>query len=164
MFQRIKTIFTPRAQKALALFMVFAFLLTSCRDKEAEALEVYRDHMSVFFDNVTNLSNSLNAIDKDAKDATQTLLSLLDSLGREFETLRGFEIPEDFSSISDITIDAADSMKKSVELFHRAYDGDYDAAAEADAYSYYERASRCIRVIMQVLNGEAPSVEGVTYQ
>ena len=148
----------------MAIVLISAVLLTSCQDAKRTELQLYKDNMTAFFENITALNTSINAIDKNAGDATDSLLSCLDALNQEFATLSTFPVPDEFSSISDMTVDAADSMQKAVELYHKAYDGAYDAAAEADAYSYYERANRCIRVIRQVLNGEEPSVEGVTYQ
>ena len=148
----------------ISLFLLAVILFTACSDAETNSLNAYKDNMSGFFDRVTALNESINAIDPKSSSAHTELLGYLDELGLEFETLRSFEIPAEFDSITDITTDAADSMQKAVQLYHTAYDGQYDAAAEADAYNYYERAGRCVRVIIQVLHGESPSVDGVTYQ
>ena len=72
------------------------------------------------------------------------------------------EIPEEFDSISEIAVEAADYMQMANETYHEAYDGDFDEDQEMLAAQYYQRANSRVMVMLQVLHGEVPSGEGVT--
>lgn len=136
-------------------------LLCGCTDRRTRALEEYRSNMAKFYDNVASYDVTINAIDASSDSAVTDLLAALDALNAEFQSLRGFTVPEEFSSISDLTIDAADSMDTAVRLYHEAYEGTYDAAKEAEALTWYERANRCIQIILQVLHGETPTGDDI---
>ena len=136
--------------------------LGGCKSARVKELEEYRLNMSRFFENVSSYDQAINAIDPEAEGASDELLRNLDGLNSEFEAMAALTIPDDFSSISEITKDAASSMREAVSLYHEAYDGAYDADKAVEAQTYYKRASTCVQIIVQVLHGETPSGEGIT--
>ena len=79
-----------------------------------------------------------------------------------YKTMAETPVPEEFSGIADISVEAADYMQKANEFYHMAYDNDFDSDSEMLASQYYERANNRAMVILQVLHGEVPSVEGVS--
>ena len=154
-----------RKNKLIRVLPVLLFLvcfLGGCKSARVRELEEYRQNMSRFFENVASYDQAINAIDPKAENASEELLRNLDGLNAEFETMASLKVPDDFSSISEITIDAADSMREAVALYHEAYDGTYDPDKVTEAQTYYKRASTCVQIIVQVLHGETPSGEGVT--
>lgn len=141
--------------------MLCAALLTSCRTEQVERLEHYHADMSRFFDTVSAYHNSINAIEEtaDAKEAAGEFLRLLDGLQQEFSSLRNVPIPDEYASIADLMLDAADSMEEATRLYHEAYDGPFREVKAEQARIWYNRANRCIQVIRQVLRGETPAGE-----
>ncbi|MBQ6415666.1 MAG: hypothetical protein IJJ65_05395 [Butyrivibrio sp.] len=71
-------------------------------------------------------------------------------------------IPEEFSGISDIAVEAADYMEMADQFYHEAYDNEFDGDSESLAGQYYQRANSRVLVMLQVLHGEVPTGEGVT--
>ena len=66
------------------------------------------------------------------------------------------EIPDEFSGISDIAVEAADYMDQANEFYHQAYDGDFDSDSEMLASQYYQRANDRVLIMLQVLHGQVP--------
>ena len=142
----------------LLLLLLCASFLTSCRTEQVARLEQYHTDMERFFDNISAYHNSINAIEEtaEAREASEEFLRLLDGLQQEFSSLRNVPIPDEYASIADLMLDAADSMEEAARLYHEAYDGAFREAKAEQARIYYNRANRCVQVIRQVLRGEAP--------
>ena len=154
-----------RCLKIISVCLISLMLLSSCSNSKLNALEEYKANMSSFFDAVQVYNDSINSIDMNDDGFKIVLLQNLDGLKAEFEKLKSYTIPEEFASISSITNDAADSMSSAVDLYHKAYDGEFDQGAADEAFSYYTRANKELRIILQVLHGEDPSaVEGATFK
>ena len=145
----------------VSLLFVLCFL-SGCKSARVKELEEYRLNMSRFFENVSSYDQAINAIDPKSAGASEELLRNLDGLNGEFAAMASWPVPEDFSSISEITKDAASSMEQAVALYHEAYGTTYDPDKAEEARGYYKRASTCVQIIVQVLHGETPSGEGVT--
>lgn len=141
--------------------MVASFVLTGCGKKSSEQLETYKDKMTSFYDMLSYLNKSINSIDTDSETAKDELLGYLDEMNKAYDSMAKAEVPEEFSSISDIAVEAADYMRKADEYYHMAYDGAFDENSESLASQYYERANSRAMVILQVLHGEVPSGDGV---
>lgn len=141
--------------------VILAILLCGCTDARTRKLETYRDNMTRFYDNVNAYNTRINEIDASSDSAVADLLQNLDGLNEEFRLLRSYEIPEEFHSISNLTTDAADSMENAVRLYHEAYDDGYQAARVDEARVWYDRANRCIQIILQVLHGEEPTGDDI---
>ena len=144
--------------RMVSALLLCTFFLASCRTEQVERLEQYHTDMSRFFDTVSAYHNSINAIEETAEagEAAGEFLRLLDGLQQEFSALRNVPIPDEYASIADLMLDAADSMEEAARLYHEAYDGSFREAKAEQARIYYNRANRCIQVIRQVLRGETP--------
>lgn len=158
------TVYPPKKSvfRIISFLLLVLFLFTGCKSARVKELEAYHLNMSRFFENVASYDQAINSIDPEAENASEELLRNLDGLNSEFEAMAALPVPDDFSSITEITKDAASSMQSAVTLYHEAYDGTYDADKAAEAQIYYKRASTCVQIIVQVLHGETPSGEGVT--
>ena len=115
--------------RILFVMLGLSLFLGACRSEEVVRLEQYHAEMDRFFENISAYHNSINAIESsaDAYGASEELLRLLDGLAQEFSDLRTIPIPSEFSAISDLMLDASDSMEQAVKLYHEAYDDGYRA-------------------------------------
>ncbi len=153
--------------KHINLIITTALLTASivgCGKKTSPELEAYKESMTLFYDKLTEYDNSINAIDPDSDTAGDELLVVLDQMNETYKTMAGVEIPEEFSGISDIAVEAADYMEKANEFYHQAYDGDFDSDSEMLAAQYYQRANDRVLIMLQVLHGEVPEGEGITVE
>ncbi len=143
------------------IFMAASVVLTGCGKKSSEGLDTYRDKMTSFYDMLSYLNKSINAIDPDSETAKDELLGYLDEMNNAYSSMAACEVPEEFSGIADIAVEAADYMQKADEYYHMAYDGTFDENSESLASQYYERANSRAMVMLQVLHGEVPTGDGV---
>ena len=130
-------------------------LLPGCgQDKE---LSTFQSEFDSFCTNVADIDASINAIDATREDAPAQLLTLLDSLQTEFETLADMKLPDEFSYMEGLADEAGENMALAVEQYHLAYEGEtYDASAANIASQYYERAYKRVQYIITLLHGEIP--------
>jgi hypothetical protein len=135
--------------------------LVGCGKKESEELESYKEQMTGFYDKLAYYDRSINTIDPDSETAKDELLEYLDEMNSSYYSMASYDIPEEFTGISDIAVEAADYMQKAQEYYHMAFDGSYDENSKSLADQYYERANSRAMVILQVLHGEVPTGEGV---
>lgn len=144
--------------------MMLSLSVSGCGSKPDPALEAYKESMTEFYDKLTYYDSSINAIDPEADGAKGELLGYLDQMNDTYKTMASLTIPEEFSGISDIAVEAADYMQKADEFYHMAYDNDFDPDSEELASQYYERANNRAVVMLQVLHGEVPEGEGITVE
>ena len=144
--------------------MCVLFLITACGKKTDPELEAYKESMTSFYDRLTYFDAAINAIDPNAEDARSQLLGYMDEMNSEYQTMAALKIPEAFSGISDIAVEAADYMQKADETYHLAYDNGFDEESENLASQYYQRANARVLVMLQVLHGEVPEGDNVTVE
>lgn len=118
--------------------------------------------MNSFFESVSSYNDQINAIDASSDDATSQLLTYLDEMNLAFQTMAGYEVPDEFSAATSLADDAADYMNQAVTLYHQAYDGEYNADSEAQALADYQKANTRVQYLISILHGETPSGEGVS--
>ena len=145
----------------LLVISVFVFCLCAC-GKGSSELETYKTSMQTFFTEVANCNDAMNSIDPNADDAPAQLLANIDKLNASFTAMAALEVPSDFKAAEGLADEAADYMNKAAISYHEAYDGEFNADAEATAGEYYERAFVRVQYIVSILHGEIPEGDGVT--
>ena len=153
--------------KFLSEILVLAFLAviaTGCGKQADPELESYKENMTQFYNKLSEYDSSINSIDPDSETAGDELLVVLDEMNETYKNMAAIEIPEEFSGISDIAVEAADYMDKANEFYHQAYDGDFDSDSEMLASQYYQRANDRVLIMLQVLHGQVPEGEGITVE
>ncbi len=150
-----------RKSFCLGLVFVFIIMAVGC-GKKNDKLEAYKTEMSEFYDKLSQLGDSIDAIDPNSEGSKEELLGYLDEMNDIYQKMGQCEVPDEFSGVSEITVEAAEYMQKANECYHLAYDGEFDEENEQLASQYYERANNRAMVILQVLHGEVPSGEGVS--
>ena len=153
--------------KFLSEILVLAFLAviaTGCGKQADPEIESYKENMTQFYNKLSEYDSSINSIDPDSETAGDELLVVLDEMNETYKNMAAIEIPEEFSGISDIAVEAADYMDKANEFYHQAYDGDFDSDSEMLASQYYQRANDRVLIMLQVLHGQVPEGEGITVE
>jgi len=145
----------------LSFSMMFSFL-TGCGEKEDSDLASYKESMSVFYDKLSEYNNSINNINPDSESAKEELLGYLDEMNETYKAMGKLEVPNEFSGIAELAVEAADYMQMANEHYHKAYDNEFDEDSESLASQYYKRANDRAFVMLQVLHGEVPSGEGIS--
>ena len=146
------------------IIVLVGLLVTGCGKKEDPELEAYRESMTTFYNDLNRYDNEINALDPDDEAAKIQLLDLLDQMNLTYKTMAETPVPDEFSGIADISVEAADYMQKADEFYHMAYDNEFDSDSEMLAQQYYERANSRASVILQVLHGEVPEGEGISVE
>ncbi len=144
------------------LSLLFVLCVTGCgKDKK---LTEYEEKMSDFFSNISELNDNMNAIDTtDPVAAQKELLTYLDALEDEFNSLASLEVPKEFASVESLADEAAENMTNAVATYHQVFESDsYDAALADVADEYYSRANIRLQYIISILHGELPEGDNVT--
>ncbi len=139
-------------------------MLTGCGKKADPELDEYKKSMTEFYDSLTYYDKAINSIDPESENAKSELLGYMDEMNEAYGTMAGVKIPEAFSGISDIAVEAADYMQKADEFYHLAYDSEFDENSEMLASQYYQRANDRVLIMLQVLHGEVPEGEGISVE
>jgi len=151
-----------RKRKFLLLAILLGMMLSGCQKETNDELESYKESMSSFYDKLSYLDEAINGIDPESETAVAQLLGYLDEMNEAYKSMAELTIPDEFSGISDIAVEAADYMEMADQFYHEAYDNEFDSDTEYLAGQYYQRACSRVLVMLQVLHGEVPSGEGVT--
>lgn len=147
-----------------SILVCMLFLLTACGKQTDPELEAYKESMTAFYDRLTYFDAAINAINPEAEDAKNQLLGYMDEMNADYQTMAALKIPDAFSGISDIAVEAADYMQKADDTYHLAYDNEFDEDSEILATQYYQRANSRVLVMLQVLHGEVPEGDNVTVE
>ena len=167
-WENMKKVMVCNDIKRIAMGICTAILsvsvLAGCGKKTSSELDAYKESMTEFYDKLTYYNGAINGIDPESESAKDQLLLFLDDMNDSYRKMADTEIPEEFSGISDIAVEAADYMQMANECYHMAYDGAFDEDEEMLAAQYYQRANSRAMVMLQVLHGKVPEGEGVTVE
>jgi hypothetical protein len=120
--------------------------------------------MTKFYDELSKYDSEINAIDPESATAKSDLLDVLDEMEGSYNRMAALEIPDEISGIAEISVEAAEYMEKANEIYHMAYDNEFDEDSEMLASQYYQRANDRALIILQVLHGEVPEGEGISVE
>ncbi len=146
------------------MLLIATTVLSGCGRKTDPALDAYKESMTSFYDSLSSYDSQINAIDPESESAKYDLLEILDQMKDSYKVMSELEVPEEFSGIADISVEAADYMEKANEFYHMAYDNEFDEDSEMLASQYYQRANERALIILQVLHGEVPEGEGISVE
>ncbi|MCR4764131.1 MAG: hypothetical protein K5696_11440 [Lachnospiraceae bacterium] len=136
------------------LLLLLLLMLAGCGSAKPSELEVYREQMEHFYEEVATADRTIDAIDPDSEFAATQLLRALDRLDEACSEMADYNVPSAFSAMGDLPQETANYMSKAVDAYHDAYDGEFDDASESRAGQYYERANSCIRRMLSILHGD----------
>lgn len=134
-------------------------LIAGCGEKKE--LTVFKENMDSFYTQITDIQDSIQSIDIGSEDAASNLLSDLEQMVQQFDSLAAMEAPQEFSNIEELADDAATYMQQAYELYQQAYSQDFISDSYTQAASEnYASAMKRISYIAALLQGEIP--EGAT--
>jgi hypothetical protein len=139
-------------------------IMTGCGKKTDPELEAYKESMTSFYSKLSSYDSQINSIDPESESAKYDLLEVLDEMNNSYSDMAQLQVPDEFSGIADISVEAADYMDKANQFYHMAYDNEFDEDSELLASQYYERANERVRIMLQVLHGEVPEGEGISVE
>jgi len=147
----------------LTALLVCIMAFSACStDPQKEAFE---KDFSQFCTNVSNIDQSISAIDSTSPTASSDLMIQLDSLNNEFNQMSALSFPEEYDYLVDLATEAGEFMNLAVENYHAAFDGEfYDADAAAIADQYYDRAYKRVQYMITFMKGEVPESSEISYQ
>ncbi len=149
----------------ICFFISFCAFISGCGSQNTDPeLEAYKASMTAFYDELSYYDSSINAIDPESESARTELLGYLDQMKNSYRAMAELKVPEEFSAIADLAVEAADYMDKANESYHMAYDNEFDEDSEMLAFQYYERADNRAKVMLMILHGEVPEGEGITVE
>lgn len=136
----------------LYIFFAFiCFMLSGCGKTETE---IYTEQMSLFYENVNNISASINAIDPESETASEELLQCLNDMEQSFSSLESISVPKEYAQNEDFGAKASSCMKQAAALYHQAFQSSpFDTDIAADAKSNYENAMKYAEAIGNVMMG-----------
>ncbi len=139
-------------------------IMTGCGKKTDPELGAYKESMTSFYSKLSSYDRQINSIDPESESAKYDLLEVLDEMNNSYSDMAQLQVPDEFSGIADISVEAADYMDKANQFYHMAYDNEFDEDSELLASQYYERANERVRIMLQVLHGEVPEGEGISVE
>ena len=132
-----------------------ALSLTAC-GKDPK-LAQFRNSIDEFCTKVSEIDNSINAIDAQSENASSELLSDLDELDLVFQSFAELDFPEKFDYLEELADESSQYMTEAVSSYHDAYaDNSYDETTAAYAKENYSRAYKRVQIIITFLHGETP--------
>ncbi|MGN0305254.1 MAG: hypothetical protein ACI4D2_03760 [Lachnospiraceae bacterium] len=142
--------------RGLLIVTLLSFvLLTGCGEKKE--LTEFKDNMTLFYDQITDIGDSMKEISPDSEDAVNSLLTLLDAMEVQFQFLADIQVPTEFSTIETLADEAAMHMTEAVNYYHQAHEGEiFDENLASVASQHYGIAMKRINYIATLLQGEIP--------
>lgn len=152
--------FTMKIKIFLSAILLSLLTLTGC-GKDAK-LEQYKEDITAFTENVSDIKLRMEEIDTSSEDAVADLLICLDELNVQFTLLADMEVPKEFISIESLADEAGSYMTEAVSLYHEVFEAEeFDAASADIAAQYYDRAMLRLSYISTLLQGELPEGDNI---
>lgn len=147
-------------RKIAAVIAAFCLCLTTTGCGEDPELTEFKTNFENFCINVSALDTSINQIDAQSDTASEELLDCIDRLNEQFQILAGFDFPEEFDYLEELSDQAGEYMAVAASSYHEAYaDGSFDQYMSDYAYANYKRAYKRVQIILIYLHGEEPQDE-----
>lgn len=144
----------------LLLLILFSLALTACG--KDEQLEQYKENITNFNTNISDIATQMDNIDTTAEDALSDVLSCLGEMEYQFALLSEMEVPQEFASIESLADEASDYMTEAVRLYNELFTTEeYSEETAAAAQENYNRAMTRLSYISSLLQGELPEGENI---
>lgn len=154
----------------LLILAVFSFSLCACSNsEETKALNNYKNEMEAFFTDLEGINSSIEEINVEADDAMNILFDNFDSLEKSFINMAALEVPtkgapETFSYIEELADEASEYMIQANDYMHQSFsDSSYNEYTLEGAMECYKRANKRVLYIIDLLHGEYPKDENISY-
>ena len=160
-------------KKIAAIFLSLTTCLTlmaGCgSSEENKELSEYKDSMESFFSTLEEIDTEINEIDPEADDSLESLYTEFDKLIETYSDLAALTAPtegapETFAYIDDLADQAYDYMVQADDYLNQSFDeSSYNETTLNAALECYDRANKRVGYIIDLLHGELPQDETITY-
>ena len=152
-----------RKKISLALVtLVLCFILGACGETEDPQIVKFKNDVENFCNSISELDDSINAIDSNADTAPTQLLEYLDEVNMRFRSFADLDFPTEYDPLEHLADEASEYMSTAVEYYHNAFSNNSFNEYNAEyAQENYSRAIKRIKIILAILKGESvddPSV------
>ncbi|MCR5278068.1 MAG: hypothetical protein K6E19_01375 [Lachnospiraceae bacterium] len=153
-------------KRKLTVFLLLVIMILSLagcgsKSEDSKALKQYNDKMTIFFDELVVINDTINEIEPENTSSLQELFTQFDILETKFEYLATIKVPQElvyYDSIESLAAEGSDYMKQANEYLHMAFeDGAYNENYIEPAMECYRRANKRIRYIVSLIHGEVPN-------
>lgn len=143
-------------KKKIILLLVTTFILLSgCGSKDSEQTS-YKDNMDTFFNEVSQINTNINNIDTSIEGYEDELISQLYKLDSKINEMSGYEVPDSFPYVQQLSMNASSNMDKALMYYREALNGEvYNKDSVDIAYQYYSEANNNLHYILRILHGES---------
>jgi len=144
----------------LLLLTLFSLCLTGCgKDKQ---LEQYKEDITNFNINISDIATRMDDIDPNSEDAIVDMLNCLSEMQYQFSLLAEMEVPSAFASIDTLADEAADYMTEATSLYGEVFSStEYPEEKATAALENYNRAMTRLSYISSLLQGELPEGDNI---
>lgn len=148
-------------KKTILLLLLF-FTICLCGCGKDEQLEQYKEDITNFNINISDIATRMDNIDPNAEDAVSDVLNCLGEMEYQFALLAELEVPQAFSSIDSLADEAAEYMTEAVSLYNEVFTAEeYPEETAAAAQENYNRAMTRLSYISSLLQGELPEGDNI---
>lgn len=146
----------------ILIFALLCLFMAGCgKDKQ---LEEYRNNITAFTSDVSDISMKMEQIDTTSATAVDEVLSCLEEMEAQFLVLAEMEVPKEFASVESLADEASEYMSEAVSLYHEIFTSQSiseDDVLLSAAQENYDRAMKRISYISSLLQGELPQGDDV---
>lgn len=144
----------------LILLVLFTLCLAGCG--KDEQLEQYKEDITNFNINISDIATRMDNIDTTSENAVSDVLSCLGEMEYQFALLAELEVPKAFASIDSLADEASEYMTEAVSLYNEVFTAEeYSEEKAAAAEENYNRAMTRLSYISSLLQGELPEGENI---
>lgn len=160
--------------KKIVSLLITASLILMClagcgKAVDNTELEAYKTSMESFFTALEKANTDINAIDATDQDAINSLFEQFDILEKEFNKMAELKVPTEnvpdtFVYIEALADEAAKYMTDANNYLKQSFDGSsYNENTVKPALECYQRANKRVLYIIDLLHGELPKDDNISY-
>lgn len=140
-------------------------LLSGCGDVSTEDYSDYKNQMNNFFESVVKLDEEMNALDTDNGDNIEDLFILLDQVEEQFKYFADIEVPDEFKVTESLADEAYDYMKEANNYYRQSFsENSFNENTLEAANECYARANKRMQYVIDIIHGQLPDDENVTFE
>lgn len=154
-------------KRKLAALLLIAFIISSLSacGEGGEDYSDYKEQMNNFCESITTLDEEINSLNPEDDDAVEDLFIYLNELEEQFKYFSEIEVPKNFQVTESLADEAYDYMKQANEYFEQSFsDNSFNEYTLEAAMECYARANKRVHYVIDIIHGELPEDENVTFE
>lgn len=125
----------------------------------------YKKEMNNFFEAVTKINDEMNALDPEDDQAVEQLFAYLEELEEQFKYFSEIEVPDEFKVTEELADGAYDYMVEANGYFKDSFsENSFNEYTLEAAMECYQRANKRMQYVIDIIHGQLPEDESITYE